>query len=78
MEIPKQKVTRNIDPAWDRIIRLIEGTKFFGRAEIIFKNGLPTDIKPLVPHIKLDSEAEYQKGFEVMEEIKTNFKTTLL
>lgn len=62
----KIRSLRELPPEWERLIRLAEKMKF-GKAEIVFKNGLPTDIKLLVPHIKLDGkESEFEESLKTI------------
>ena len=62
----KIRALRELPPEWERLIRLAEKMKF-GKAEIIFKHGKPTDIKLLVPHIKLDgTDSDFDDGLKTI------------
>lgn len=49
MDIPNQKVTRQVSPQWDWLMREIEKNQIaFGEARVIFRHGEPVEIVELL------------------------------
>jgi len=64
MEKPKSsKMIVMASPEWERLIRLC-AVLGHGRLQIIFKNGVPTDIDHVLPHLKLDDEQAFERDFQ--------------
>jgi hypothetical protein len=51
----QRRKTINAHPHWEEIIKLAEKTSW-GKMEITLKNGIPTDIDAIIPHIKLGTK----------------------
>lgn len=50
---------------WSRLILLIERAGY-GRCEIYFKDGNPTDVKPIHEHIRLDDDKAFDDKFKTV------------
>jgi hypothetical protein len=49
MEVPNQKITRQVSPQWDWLMREISAEQLaFGEARVIFHNGEPVEIVELL------------------------------
>lgn len=49
MDIPNQKVTRQVSPQWDWLMREMAAEQVsFGEARVIFHNGEPVEIVELL------------------------------
>jgi hypothetical protein len=59
----KIKISMEISIEWSRLITLVERAKY-GKCEIIFKDGNPTDVRPLIPHVRLDDDKQFEEGFK--------------
>ena len=51
---PNERKNINAHPHWEELIKLAGRTRW-GKITITLKDGIPTDIDALVPHIKLGS-----------------------
>lgn len=61
----KPKVVMEISQEWSRLITLVERARW-GRCEVLFKDGNPTDVKPMIPHVRLDDDRAFEEGFKAI------------
>jgi hypothetical protein len=66
MQNPNQKITRQISPRWDRLMRLAAR---IGRGEInviTIVDGEPHFVEQATKKIKLDSEEDFKENLETI------------
>jgi hypothetical protein len=61
------KKTMQLHPHWEELAKLATKTGW-GKITITLKDGIPTDIDPIVPHIKLGS-AQVDEALEQFKAI---------
>ncbi len=54
------RVTREVPPEWDRLMRTAQRVDF-GELRIIIKSGTPVRVEAGIKQINLDSENDFQK-----------------